>query len=151
MTDDQTRKKYAADLTAEILTAYLANTQANVKPDEVPSLYQQLFDKIISNYGDMNVALERLPSNELITPVVTEKTSPHNSIFPDYLVCLECGKHLNTLRRHLKRTHHLNEYEYRDKYNLPSNYPMVCEEYSQKRSNIAKNSCFNEVRKKKGN
>lgn len=151
--DDQNKKnykKYVGDITAEILTAYFANSQANVKPNEVPLLYQQLYNQILSNYDAEdddadNASSARSPSGEMATPVV----SPEKSIFPDYLVCLECGKHLNMLKRHLKRTHGLSEFEYRDKFNLRSDYPMVCENYSNTRSDIARNSGFGEVRKKK--
>lgn len=145
-------KKYVGDITAEILTAYFANTQANVKPAEVPLLYQQLYDQVLSNCdaenNDVdNASSARSSSGEGATPVV----SPEKSIYPNYLVCLECGKHLNMLKRHLKRTHGLSEFEYRDKYNLRSDYPMVCENYSNTRSDIARNSGFGEMRKKKGN
>lgn len=147
MADEQVIKKYAAELAVEVTTAYLANTQVNVKPDEVEPLFKRLADSI-SNYvdeTDTDDNTESTDNNDQVTP----KVAVEDSINYDYLVCLECGKHLNMLKRHLERDHHLKDYEYRDKYHLPSNYPMVCQKYSEKRSEIAKKSHFGDVRKEK--
>ena len=148
MADEQLIKKYAAELAVEVTTAYLANTQASVKPDEVEPLFRKLADSI-SNYvnvtDDIADNADSTDNNSQVTP----KVSLEDSITYDHLVCMECGKHLSMLKRHLERDHNMNEYEYRDKYNLPSNYPMVCQKYSEKRSEIAKNSHFGDVRKEK--
>ena len=60
------------------------------------------------------------------------------SVFPDYLVCLEDGRKLTMLRRHLRAEHGLSERQYRAKWNLPDHYPLVAPNYSKVRSRLSK-------------
>ena len=142
MADEKLTKKYAADLAAEILTSYLSNSQVSVKPDEVVPLYEQLFNKISANGNDID-SVDNTNNSYMAT-----KVSQADSVTPEYLICMECGKKLSILKRHLIREHKLTEFEYRDKYNLPASYPMVSQKYSEKRSEIAKKSHFGDVWKK---
>ena len=61
-----------------------------------------------------------------------------DSIQPDYIICLEDGKHLKMLKRHLKTAYHMTPEQYRKRWSLPIDYSMVAPNYSQRRSNIAK-------------
>ena len=61
------------------------------------------------------------------------------SIKPDYIVCLEDGRQLKMLKRHLKTAYNMTPDQYRERWNLPANYPMVAPNYTKRRSNIAKN------------
>jgi predicted transcriptional regulator len=60
------------------------------------------------------------------------------SVFPDYVVCLECGKKMTMLKRHLMTEHSMSVEQYRSKFGLPGNYPMVAPNYATTRSNLAK-------------
>ena len=60
------------------------------------------------------------------------------SVFPDYIVCLEDGKKLKMLKRHLKTAYNMSPEEYRERWGLPSDYPMVAPNYAKHRSNLAK-------------
>lgn len=74
------------------------------------------------------------PPAEAATPAV----SVDQSIIGDFLICLECGLQFKTLKRHLRTAHGLSPDEYRAKYNLPDDYPMVAPNYAQRRSDFAK-------------
>jgi predicted transcriptional regulator len=116
------------ELTASIVAAYVSN-------NPVPS--GQLPDLIAS----VNAAVRGLagsapaPKVELIPAV-----NPKRSIFPDYIICLEDGKKFKSLKRHLAMDFGLTPDEYRAKWNLPGDYPMVAPNYSVKRSQLAKAS-----------
>ena len=60
------------------------------------------------------------------------------SVFPDYVICLECGKKMTMLKRHLMTEHSMSVEQYRTKFGLPGNYPMVAPNYATTRSNLAK-------------
>lgn len=113
-------------LTSDIVAAHVSNN--NVPLEDLPLL--------ISNvYG----ALSGLGSAE---PVQEEKPEPavsvRASIKPDYIVCLEDGKKLKMLKRHLMTHYNLTPEEYRQRWNLPADYPMVAPNYAEKRRELAK-------------
>lgn len=69
----------------------------------------------------------------------TEPAVPvENSIHPDYIICLEDGRKLKMLKRHLKTAYNMSPEQYRERWNLPNNYPMVAPNYAKRRSSIAK-------------
>ena len=78
------------------------------------------------------------------TAIVTDKREPavpvKKSVFPDYIVCLEDGKRLKMLKRHLQNAYGLTPEQYRERWNLPADYPMVCPNYARTRSTLAKKS-----------
>ena len=82
----------------------------------------------------------------------TEKPTPavpvKKSITPDYLVCLEDGKKFKSLKRHLRTHYDMSPDEYRAKWNLPSDYPMVAPSYAEARSNLAKQMGLGQQRKR---
>jgi predicted transcriptional regulator len=62
------------------------------------------------------------------------------SVSDDHLVCLDCGIHATMLKRHIRAAHNLSPEQYRQRWNLPGDYPMVAPDYAQKRSDLAKAS-----------
>ena len=125
------------ELAAEILTAYVANN--SVPRGELPALFEGL-----------HAALKRLVEGA-VAPAVVEPPTPavsiRASVTPDYLICLDDGKRFKSLRRHLT-TLGMTPEQYRAKWNLPSNYPMVASNYAAQRSALAKNIGLGQSRKK---
>jgi predicted transcriptional regulator len=114
-------------MTTEVVAAYVSN---NTLP------MGQLPDMISAVYGSLK-ALESKsaePKVEPSRPVVPIR----KSITPDYLICLEDGKKLKMLKRHLRSTYNMTPDEYRQKWGLPADYPMVAPNYAQQRSAFAK-------------
>jgi predicted transcriptional regulator len=124
------RKKYMTDdvlgFTAQIVSAHL--TKNAVPVEELPALIRDVY-KTLSTVGEAEAAAAELPQPAV--PVT-------KSVFPDHIVCLECGKQMTMLRRHLTTEHNMTIDEYRTKWSLPSNYPMVAPNYAETRSDLAK-------------
>ena len=114
-------------LTAEIVAAYVSNN--TVASADSPALISQV-----------HTALQRVSSGE--APASTEPLKPavsvKKSINPDFIVCLEDGKKFKSLKRHLRTHYNLSPEEYREKWNLPHDYPMVAPNYAAARSQLAK-------------
>ncbi len=113
------------DLTTEIVAAHVGNNSVAVA--DVPQLIQEVY-KTMKSVGAAPEEPERP------RPAVPIK----KSVFPDYIVCLEDGKKLKMLKRHLKTAYNMTPEEYRERWGLPSDYPMVAPEYAQHRSKLAK-------------
>ena len=112
-------------LTAQIVAAYAAKDQ--LAADALPSLIQAV-------YRSLAAAGEIIAKKDAQVPAV----SVRKSVFPDFIVCLEDGKQFKTLKRHLKNRYNLTPDEYRAKWRLPHDYPMVAPSYASQRSTIAK-------------
>ncbi|MEO8714487.1 MAG: MucR family transcriptional regulator [Acetobacteraceae bacterium] len=112
-------------LTAQIVAAHVSNNP--VSPEALPSLIQEVY-KTLSGVG------REPPVPERPQPAVPVK----RSIFPDYIVCLEDGKKLKMLKRHLKTSYNMSPDQYRDRWGLASDYPMVAPNYARHRSSLAK-------------
>ena len=112
-------------LTADIVTAHVANN--NVDGETLPSLIQNV-------YG----ALSGLGVEEQVDDRPEPAVSVRASVKNDHLVCLEDGKKMKMLKRHLMTDHGMTPEEYRERWNLPSDYPMVAPEYAEKRRTLAK-------------
>ncbi|MSP30011.1 MAG: MucR family transcriptional regulator [Acetobacteraceae bacterium] len=112
-------------LTAQIISARVANNA--VSSDALPSLIQGVYKALV------NVGAE-IPLTERPAPAVPVK----KSIFPDYLVCLEDGKKLKMLKRHLRTAYNMSPEQYRDRWDLEPTYPMVAPNYAKHRSPLAK-------------
>ncbi len=126
---EQDKLEYASELlelSTEIVSAYVSH---NVVPAaELPEL-------IASVYGAMSATQsEAAETKEPLKPAV----SVRRSITDDYLICLEDGKKFKSLKRHLRTHYGLSPEEYRDKWGLPSDYPMVAPNYAAARSELAK-------------
>ena len=87
-----------------------------------------------SVYATLATVGTSTPVPEKLQPAVPVK----RSVFPDHLVCLEDGKKLKMLKRHLKTTYNLTPDQYRTKWGLPASYPMVAPDYAARRSTLAK-------------
>ncbi|MGC8476400.1 MAG: MucR family transcriptional regulator [Acetobacteraceae bacterium] len=115
------------DLTARIVAAHVA---ANPLPAEaLPKLIQSVHETLAA-LGGAPAAAER-PA-----PAVP----PRKSVFSDYIICLEDGKKLKMLRRHLKTAYNMTPEQYRERWGLTPDYPMVAPGYSERRSSLARQS-----------
>lgn len=115
------------DLTADIVAAYVSH---NVVPANELS---KLINEVHGALGTLVDGAAEAPKVEL-KPAVP----PKKSITPDYLICLEDGKRFKSLKRHLKTHYDLTPEQYREKWGLPSDYPMVAPNYAAARSRLAK-------------
>ncbi|MBT3658183.1 MAG: MucR family transcriptional regulator [Rhodospirillaceae bacterium] len=113
------------EFTTEIVAAHSGNN--TVAPDDLPKLIQDVY-KTLSNLGTQQ------PAQERPKPAVAVK----KSIFPDFIVCLEDGKKLKMLKRHLKTAYNMTPEDYRERWGLAADYPMVAPNYAKHRSNLAK-------------
>jgi predicted transcriptional regulator len=113
-------------MASEIVSAYVGNN--TVQPGQIPDLIQSV-------YRSLNGVGQR-PSGGEASP--TPATSIRKSITPDYLICLEDGKKLKMLKRHLRTVYNMTPQAYRAKWNLPPDYPMVAPNYASQRSDFAK-------------
>jgi predicted transcriptional regulator len=113
-------------LTTDIVASHVSNNEVPVA--ELPNLIQQVFGALAQLGGAAPTAQEKL------NPAVTIK----KSITPDYIICLEDGKKLKMLKRHIKTRYNLSPEEYREKWGLPLDYPMVAPNYASQRSELAK-------------
>jgi predicted transcriptional regulator len=112
-------------LTAQIVAAHVSNNP--VSPDALPSLIQEVY-KTLAGVG------REPPEPERPQPAVPVK----RSVFPDYIICLEDGKKLKMLKRHLKTAYNMSPEQYRDRWGLAPDYPMVAPSYARHRSSLAK-------------
>ncbi|MFP3943570.1 MAG: MucR family transcriptional regulator [Alphaproteobacteria bacterium] len=115
------------DMTADIVSAYVGNN--TVGASDLPDLIQQVHGAL------SGVTAEGAGRpQEPLKPAVSIK----KSITPEYLVCLEDGKKFKSLKRHLRTHYDLSPEEYREKWGLPRDYPMVAPKYAEARSRLAK-------------
>ncbi len=113
-------------LTAQIVSAHVSHNP--VPANDLPALIQEVFRTLT------NVGTSPVPELERPQPAVPVK----KSVTPEYLICLEDGKKLKMLKRHLKAAFNLSPYQYRDRWGLPPDYPMVAPHYAKHRSSLAK-------------
>lgn len=127
-------------LTAQIVISHASMTE--LTPKELVEEIKDIYGLLSSLEGEV-VAEEALPSapGKGKEAVVTKKpTIPLDEIVKEkYVVCLECGKKMRTLKAHLRKAHKLAPAEYFRQYGLdPKKYPLVCKEYSEQRRKLAK-------------
>ena len=124
--DDLVKTELVA-LTAEIVSAYVSNN--TVSASDVSALI-----------GDVHSALARAAGG--VDPVEREELRPaitvKKSVTPEFIICLEDGKKFKSLKRHLRTHYNLSPEEYREKWGLPHDYPMVAPNYAAARSALAK-------------
>lgn len=113
-------------LTGEIVVSYVGNNQVPVS--ELPAVINVIAGSLRS--------LE--PTDNEPGAGLKRRISVNRSVTPDYIVCLEDGRKLRTLKRHLRTAFGMTPEEYRLKWGLPSNYPMVAPSYAAYRSKLAK-------------
>lgn len=116
-----------ADLTADIVSAYVSHN--NIPAGQVPELIGNVSSALRAR---MSGPAE--PEPEPQEPAV----SIRRSVKPDEIICLECGKRFKSIKRHLQNAHGLTPNEYRQKWGLSKDYPMVAPNYAEARSALAK-------------
>jgi len=117
-------------ITAEVsrvVSAFVSNN--SISSTELPSLIRSVHD-----------ALAGLGQSVTTIPEAQPAVSVKKSVTPDAIVCLECGEKLKMLKRHLRTDHGLTPDEYRAKWRLPADYPMVAPNYATHRSRIARSA-----------
>ncbi len=119
-------KEVLITLTSDIVAAHVSNN--NVAVEDVPGL-------ITSIYGALASLGDAAPEPEAARP--EPAVSIRASVKPDYLVCLEDGKKLKMLKRYLRTNYDMSPEEYRARWNLPADYPMVAPNYAEKRRELA--------------
>jgi len=124
---DEMNRSDLVELTAEIISAYVSNN--TVEPKDLPSIIADVHDALSKAAVRIGVT-----EREELRPAVAVK----KSVTPDYIVCLEDGKKFKSLKRHLRTHYNLSPEEYREKWGLPHDYPMVAPNYAAARSQLAK-------------
>ncbi len=113
-------------LTAQIVSAHAANNELD--SGSLPLAIRAVYDTL-SRIGEAPAA----PAERAQPAVPIRK-----SVFPDYIICLEDGKRLKMLKRHLSTSYNLSPDQYREKWGLDASYPMVAPNYAERRSELAK-------------
>ncbi len=127
------------ELTAQIVSAYVSNNP--VASGDLSALINQVhgaLTRVSTGQGD--------PQTEPLRPAVSVK----KSITPEYIVCLEDGKKFKSLKRHLRTQYGVTPEQYREKWNLPADYPMVAPNYAAARSQLAKQMGLGQQRRRRG-
>jgi predicted transcriptional regulator len=119
--------------TAAIVASYVAKHE--VATSALPDVIRNVFDTLKSLEAD-----ERITTEEDIPSTPTSDIEPTKSVFPDHLVCLEDGERHKMLKRHLWTRYRMTPDEYREKWGLPDDYPMIAPNYARLRSNLARKS-----------
>lgn len=120
-------KRDLTDMAAEIVAAYVAGNE--VAQQDLPALIRTVHTAL----RDISGAAPRAPEAALEPAVPIKK-----SVSAEYIICLEDGKKFKSLKRHLRTRYSMTPDEYRAKWNLPHDYPMVAPNYAKERSNLAK-------------
>ena len=125
-------------LTAQIVSAYVSNN--SVPATDIPALINQVHS-----------ALTRVLAGQVETPAepLRPAVSIKRSITPEYIVCLEDGKKFKSLKRHLRTQYNMTPEQYREKWGLPSDYPMVAPNYAIARSQLAKQMGLGQQRRRR--
>ena len=126
------------ELTAKIVSAYVSNN--TVVATDLPHLI-----------SETHAALSRATGNS--APVEREEQKPKvpvkKSVMPDHIVCLEDGKKFKSLKRHLRTQYNMTPEQYREKWGLPADYPMVAPNYAAARSQLAKQMGLGQQRRRR--
>jgi predicted transcriptional regulator len=136
MSESQTSPNFV-ELAADVVSAYVSNN--SVASADLPMLLNSVYAALTQTAQGQN----QEPQAALAPAVSIKK-----SITPDYLVCLEDGKKFKSLKRHLRTTYDLSPDQYRAKWGLPQNYPMVAPNYAKSRSELAKTMGLGQQRRK---
>lgn len=134
--DERPGTEGLVELTADIVSAYVSNNA--VVASDLPNLINETYDALSKAAAKANQ-----PLTEELNPAVPIK----KSIMPDYIICLEDGKKFKSLKRHLRTHYNLSPEEYREKWGLPHDYPMVAPNYAAARSALAKKMGLGQRRK----
>lgn len=130
MTDESNERVTREDMlrmAVDVVAAYLSNNQ--VASSQIPEVIQSVYTSL--NEIDVGTTESRPEPQKPAVPI-------RKSVTPDYIYCLEDGKKLKMLKRHLQTTYGMSPEEYRAKWGLPADYPMVAPNYAKQRSEFAK-------------
>jgi predicted transcriptional regulator len=136
--NDATGAPNFIDLAADIVSAYVSNNSVPVS--DLPALISDVHSALMRVTGSAVVVSPDAPK-----PAVPAKKSVTN----DYIVCLEDGKKFKSLKRHLRTQYNMSPEEYREKWALPADYPMVAPNYAKARSQLAKEMGLGQQRRRK--
>lgn len=125
-------------LAADVVSSYVASN--SLPPQELPGLIEEV-----------HAALSALGKPTPVEPVVALKPAVpiRKSITPDYIICLEDGKRFKSLKRYLRTRYGLSPEQYREKWGLPNDYPMVAPNYARARSDLAKEMGLGQQRRRR--
>ena len=123
------------EILGQIVSSYIGNSNHSMNESGVGEFIKQVYATLI------NLDKSTQKKNVSQAPVSIE-----DSITPDYIVCLEDGKKLKMLKRHLRTSYGLTPERYRERWNLPVDYPMVAPNYAKKRSSLAKTNGLGQAR-----
>jgi predicted transcriptional regulator len=137
MTSESTTSPNYIELSAEIVSAYVSNN--SVPAADLPLLLNSVYAALTKTAQGQHEE----PKPELVPAVPVKK-----SVTPDAIICLEDGKKFKSLKRHLRTTYDMTPEQYRAKWNLPHNYPMVAPNYAKARSELARTMGLGQQRKK---
>ena len=126
MSDESIQHGTLLELTSDIVAAHVSNNPVPI--GELPGLIETVFDKLS--------ALSNPPEEPKVE--LKPAVNPKKSVTDDYIICLEDGKKLKMLKRHLKTAYDMTPDDYRQKWGLPHDYPMVAPSYARKRQQLAK-------------
>ena len=138
MTSENTKGGDFIGLTANIVSAYVSNN--TVSAADIPGLINQVHAALVRVSGGHGEA----PSDALKPAVAVKK-----SITPEYIVCLEDGKKFKSLKRHLRTQYNITPEQYREKWGLPPDYPMVAPNYAAARSQLARQMGLGQQRRRR--
>lgn len=137
MSDTDTQSSFI-ELAADIVSAYVSNN--SVPASDLPMLI-----------SDVHSALVRVTSG--VAPAAVESLKPavpaKKSVTSDFIICLEDGKKFKSLKRHLRTQYNMSPEDYREKWSLPPDYPMVAPNYAKARSQLAKQMGLGQQRRRK--
>jgi predicted transcriptional regulator len=136
MSESVTSPNYI-ELCADIVSAYVSNN--SVPAADLPSLLSSVYAALTKTAQGQ----KEEPKAELVPAVPVRK-----SVTPDAIICLEDGKSFKSLKRHLRTTYDMSPEQYRAKWNLPADYPMVAPNYAKARSELAKSMGLGQQRRK---
>ena len=138
MTSENPKSGDFIGLTANIVSAYVSNN--TVPAADIPGLINQVHAALTR----VSSGQHELPSEPLKPAVAVKK-----SIAPDYIVCLEDGKKFKSLKRHLRTQYNITPEQYREKWSLPPDYPMVAPNYAAARSQLARQMGLGQQRRRR--
>ena len=135
---NETNSSHYIELAADIVSAYVSNN--SVPSGDLPALI-----------NDVHSALLRVTTGPVEQPQEAPKPAVpiKRSVTPDYIICLDDGKKFKSLKRHLRTQYGITPEQYREKWGLPSDYPMVAPNYAKARSELAKEMGLGQQRRKR--
>ena len=136
MADTENAEDTLLTLTADIVAAHVSNNSVAV--NDLPNLIQNVHGALTGISGKTSA----------VEPKPEPKVSIRSSVKPDYIVCLEDGKKLKMLKRHLMTHYNMTPDQYRQKWGLTSDYPMVAPNYAEQRRTLAKSIGLGTKRKR---